>query len=238
MRQLTLTFVLGSIILMASSVQAQDSTLTTPELSPSGEAYLEAIARQRIESDVAYFDPTAAAPDLTTRERLETVEEPESRTWLGPDEGWPYGLAAALILVAIIVLFARFGGGVGIMLQPTSDNPHAARRGPRHKAGLADDFRSRNLAEITRMADRRAALVMLAQNALRKAVNANGVLLRQSWTDREALRRLPADQRHLAALRDLVRASERVQFGGRDVSEPEFEHHVAQITPLFRELAS
>ncbi len=225
-------------LLAGHLAMALDAALSAPELTPSAEAYLDAISGQRIDSDVAYFDPTAAAPELTTQERLATVEEPESRTWNGPTSAWPFGLVAALILAAIIVVFIRFGGNIGIMLQPTSDNPHAARRGPRHGQTHAADFQPRNLAEITRMADRRAALVMLAQNALRNAVTANGVLLRQSWTDREALRRLPPDQRHLTALRDLVRASERVQFGGRDVSEPEFDHHVTQITPLFRELAS
>ncbi|MEL7178195.1 MAG: DUF4129 domain-containing protein [Pseudomonadota bacterium] len=227
-------------VLIAPFAMAQDSALTTPELTPSGEAYLAAISRQGIDSNVAYFDPSAAAPALTTEERLAQVEEPqrEAWSWDGSGEAWPFGLAAAIVLIAIIIFFARFGGNIGIMLQPSSDNPHAARRGPRHARTNTADLQLRNLAEITGMADRRAALVALAQNALRKAVTANGLLLRQSWTDREALRRLPADQRHLAALRDLVRASERVQFGGRDVSEPEFAHHVTQITPLFRELAT
>lgn len=217
---------------------AQDAALTAPELSQSGQAYLRAISRQGIDSNVAYFDPTADAPNLTSQERLETVQEPSDRSWDGPEVSWPFGLVAALILIAIIFVFIRFGGNVGIMLQPSTDNPHAARRGPRHVRTSRSDVQPRNLAEITSMADRRAALVLLAQNALRKAVTANGLLLRQSWTDRETLRRLPADQRHLAELRDLVRASERVQFGGRDVTEPEFAHHVTQITPLFRELAS
>ena len=227
-------FVLSS---HAVPLAAQDAALSTPDISASGQAYLDAISRQGIDSDVAYFDPTAAAPELTTQERLETVEDPERRSWSGPNVDWPFGLAAALILIAIIFFFVRYGGNVMIMLQPTSDNPHATRRNPRAtKLGAA--HQPRKLAEITGMTDRRAALILLTQNALRKAVTANGLLLQQSWTDREALRRLPANQRHLTALRDLVRASERVQFGGRDVSEPEFTHHVTQITPLFRELAA
>lgn len=231
-----LIFVLTT--LAAPFAAAQDAALTAPELTPAGEAYLRAITRQGIDSDVAYFDPTAAAPELTTQERLETVEEPSDRSWDGLDVDWPFGLAAALILIAIIFVFARFGGNIGIMLQPSAENPHAARRGMKYARTAGADFQPSNLAEITGLADRRAALVLLAQNALRKAISANGILLRQSWTDREALRRLPADQRHLTALRDLIRASERVQYGGRDVTEPEFAHHVTQITPLFRELAT
>ena len=58
--------------------------------------------------------------------------------------------------------------------------------------------------------------------------------MQQSWTLRDALRRLPGGQAHLAALRDLVALSERVQFGDRDVSEEEFAAHVAAIDPLLR----
>ncbi|WP_168769136.1 DUF4129 domain-containing protein [Yoonia maricola] len=240
MRLLFLPFFLASSLLCAPYALAQDAVLTTPELTEAGEAYLDAVSRQRIDSDVVYFDPTAEAPALTTQEQLAALEEPDrgSPNLNAPRQAWPYGLVAAIILIAIILVFARFGGNMGIMLQPSSDNPHAARRGPRHARTSAADIQPRNLSEITGMADRRTALVALAQNALRKAVTANGLLLRQSWTDREALRRLPADQRHLTALRELIRASERVQFGGRDVTEPEFAHHVTQITPLFRELAS
>ncbi len=232
---LALPFVASMI---ASSLSAQDAALTTPEMSASGQAYLEAVARQGIDSDVVYFDPTAEAPELTTQERLETVARPQGTRWFGPRESWQFGLIAAAILIGLILLSVRFSGNFGIMLQPRSDNPHAARRAKMASPmGLAA-FENRNLADITRMTDRRAALILLTQNALRKAVTANGLLLQSSWTDRDALRRLPADQNHLKALRELVLASERVQFGGRDVSEPEFTHHVTQITPLFRELAA
>lgn len=238
MRSYLLLALLFVASLSASPLSAQDTALTTPEVTASGQAYLDAIARQGIDSDVAYFDPTAAAPELTTQERLQTVESPDRDAWFGPNAAWPYGLVAAAILIGLIMLSIRFGGNFGIMLQPSADNPHAARR--RQTAspmGLAA-FQNRNLADITSMADRRAALILLTQNALRKAVTANGLLLQASWTDRDALRRLPTDQNHLKALRELVLASERVQFGGRDVTEPEFAHHVTQITPLFRELAA
>jgi len=228
---------LFAIPFLASPLLAQEAALTTPEISTSGQAYLEAVARKGIDTDVVYFDPTAEAPELATQERLETIERPQRNTWFGPSEAWPYGLVAAAILIGLIMLSLRFGGNFGIMLQPSADNPHAARRAKQASATGLATFQDRNLAQITGMADRRAALILLTQNALRKAVTANGLLLQSSWTDRDALRRLPADQTHLKALRELVLASERVQFGGRDVSEPEFVHHVSQITPLFRELA-
>lgn len=223
-------------LLSATSLMAQDAALTMPELTSSGEAYLQAMPRLRIDTDVVYYDPAADAPRLTTQERLDTVEaiDVDLRRW--PDLTWPALVISGLILAVIIFVFIRFGGKFGMLLQPISDNPHAARRARKLHGTGAADFQPRSLKEIIGMKDRRTALILLAKSALRKAMTANDLLIRQSWTDREALRRLPADQRHLTALVALIRASERVQFGGRDVSEPEFVHHVQQITPLFREL--
>ncbi|MEJ8561928.1 hypothetical protein QTO30_12370 [Yoonia sp. GPGPB17] len=91
MRLYLLLLVLASSVLSAPFAFAQNGALGAPELTTSGKAYLDAIARRRIDSDVAYFDPTAAAPALNTQERLATVDEPEnnSRSWNGPGEAWP-----------------------------------------------------------------------------------------------------------------------------------------------------
>ena len=94
-----------------------------------------------------------------------------------------------------------------------------------------------NLDAIARIEDRRLALVTLAQSALICAVRENGLLLQRSWTARDAMRRLPQDMSHRHALRDLVTAGERVLFGGRDVSEADFQDHVDQIRPLFADAA-
>jgi len=224
-------------LLSATFLMAQDSVLTTPELTPSGEAYLQAMPRQRIDTDVVYYDPAADAPQLNTPERLETVAEIDVDLRKLPNLKWPTLVISGLVLAVILFVFSRYGGKFGMLLQPLSDNPHSARRAQKLPGTGAADFQPRSLREIIGMKDRRAALILLAKSALRKAMTANDLLIRQSWTDREALRRLPSDQRHLTALVALIRASERVQFGGRDVSEPEFVHHVKQITPLFRELA-
>lgn len=223
--------------LAANAAPAQDVALTSPELSTSGEAYLDTISRHRIATDVVYFDPTAAAPELDTQAQIEAAQSDEDTSREGLDIDWPLGLSAAAVIALIIFLFIRFGGNMGIVLQPTPSNPAANRRSAT-RLRRNSPVEARNLAQIIQIADRREALILLAQNALHKAVTANGLLLQQSWTDRETLRRLPASQHHLAALKELVLASERVQFGGRDVTEPEFKHHVTQMTPLFRELAA
>ena len=46
------------------------------------------------------------------------------------------------------------------------------------------------------------------------------------------LRRVQGDPGQVAALRALVLDSERVQFGGRDVSEDDFQSHVAAVRPI------
>ena len=89
-----------------------------------------------------------------------------------------------------------------------------------------------DLTAILQTSDRQRALVMLAQTALVRTVAANGVLLQPSWTMRDALRHIPAEQTHLEALRSLVATGERVLFGNREVSEVEFQAHVAGIRPL------
>ena len=90
-----------------------------------------------------------------------------------------------------------------------------------------------NLQAILRMTDRREALVALSQFLLNRVVAAQGVLLQRSWTARDAMRRVPRDFDHRAALYDLVLASERVHFGGRDVTEEEFRAHLDRLRPLY-----
>ena len=78
----------------------------------------------------------------------------------------------------------------------------------------------------------------LAQYALARVVTANGLRLQKSWTVRDALRRLPADQSYLAQLRALVLAAEGVHFGGRDVTDDEFTAHLNATRPLLAEASA
>ena len=73
----------------------------------------------------------------------------------------------------------------------------------------------------------------LSHHLIAKVITAQGVLLQRSWTARDAMRRIPRDFDHREALQNLVLDSERVQFGGRDVSEDEFRAHVDALRPLY-----
>ena len=216
------------------SATAQNSTAI--ELEPSGEAYLRAIRFRRINSGVRYFDPTGPAPPIETSEQPLPLTDEDDRTADGRSpQSLPTMLIAGAILLGIMFLFYRFGGS--ITLSTRSDAENAARI---KSGGRATDFEEldgepRSLETILNIKDRSEALVLLANRALASAVSANGVLLQRSWTARDALRRVPSAQAHLDALKALVMDSERAQFGGRDVSEAQFQDHVDRIRPLLRE---
>ncbi len=233
MHRLLYLFTCLIALALVPQARAQQATQEPLSIGPSGEAYIQAVRRRGIDTDVAYFDPTAPAP------RLETDQEPDrtpaERRSAGDLIVNPsvMGIVAAVILIVILFFFFRFGGNMSVSLKGDAQNlartPKSARRKQQGIASLPND-----LAAILSIQDRRQALVLLAQSALSRAITANGLLLQRSWTARDALRRLPREQQHLDALSDLVAAGERVHFGGRDVPEEMFRDHVARIKPLFR----
>ncbi|KMW60117.1 hypothetical protein AIOL_000269 [Candidatus Rhodobacter oscarellae] len=218
----------------AAPAGAQQAAVEPLEIGESGEAYLKSIRYRRIGTDVAYYDPTRPAPPL------ETTETPRQRSQNRDAASaelprMPAIILTAGILLLITYLFMTFGGGISVSLGRAAENTTSGRRrrgsGGRHgdQPVLPD-----SLEAVLRIRDRREALVALAQAVLARTVGAQGVLMQRSWTARDALRRVPRNLEHREALQSLVLAGERVQFGGRDVSEEEFDAHVARIRPLFR----
>ncbi|MEO1346385.1 MAG: DUF4129 domain-containing protein [Pseudomonadota bacterium] len=211
----------------SAQVRVEDGT----EMTPSAEAYLEALRFRGIDAEVAYFDPSRPPPDLYTK------ETPDPNGFdvdvnLDRDQGTLIINAVSLaVLLGIAYLFLRFGGRFSVSLRADRDAGRevAAVKREGSALGTVPD----NLDAIARIEDRRLALVTMAQSALIRALRENGLLLQRSWTARDAMRRLPQDMSHRHALRDLVSAGERVLFGGRDVSEADFQDHLDQIRPLF-----
>lgn len=223
---------------LAAPAAAQQASVEPLEIGPSGEAYLRAIRFRGIDSEVAYFDPTRPAPPLNTSEnpRAKPEEEefdPEAAQRASDTSRTVTMVITVLIVVAILYLFVKFGGAGSISFGRTPDN--SARRDGRGMSvdGVGDGAGPANLQAILRMTDRREALVALSQFLLNRVVAAQGVLLQRSWTARDAMRRVPRDFDHRAALYDLVLASERVHFGGRDVTEEEFRAHLDRLRPLY-----
>lgn len=231
MRGLTLLILAVALAATTESAPAQEAVAEPVEIRESGTDYLGSLRFRRIDTDVGYFDPTRPAPPLDTR-----AEPPKRRDPLEPGEiDLPTTLITTAILLVIGYVFLRYGGGFSVALRREAENAERARRGRGPVSG-GDDEVPASLDSILRLKDRREALVLLARKALAATVEANGVLLQRSWTARDALRHIPPDQRYLDELRALVLASERVQFGGRDVAEDEFEGHLVRITPLIRPL--
>lgn len=230
---LTVAFCLGFCPCQGAAQEAEPQALET---GPSGEAYLDAIRFRGIETEVGYYDPTAAAPKLETNQ---TPPAPAPKPGGGVTlESLSTGRIVAIVLACVLLLglaivIFRVSGSFTLSLQGDAQNPARAR-----KAAGTGVFNvtatPADLAAILATSDRRRALVMLAQAALARTVTANGVLLQPSWTLRDALRHIPPGQAHLAALRNLVMTGEGVLFGNRDVTEAEFQARLADVGPLMK----
>lgn len=224
---------LGAIVMGAQAVCAQSSDPETLEIGPSGEAYLATLARG-IDTNVAYFDPTRAAPELSTDVQPQREAREPFRVADFDIARWQVNLVVALILIALIVFVAKNAGSISILSRRVGDADSAsAANAPARPHGRPELPKS--LSTILANTNRREAIVQLARAVLARVANANGLLLQRSWTARDTLRRIPNEQSHLAAIRDLVLTSERVQFGGYPISEDEFKAHVDAAGPLFVE---
>lgn len=222
MLRLFILLIFLSLLPPIAQSNAQEPVQEPLEIGDSGSEYLKSIRWRGINPEVSYFDPSAPPPNLDTKQEPERIStEREGQELSGR---WTTGLIAAALLALVLYLFLRFGGGLAVSLKRDTENPMRGRaKGQAETPVWAE--RLGTLDEILRMRDRRRALILLAQTALAKTVAANGVLMQRSWTARDALRHIPATQQHLDDLRALVLASERVQFGGRDVTEDEFRRH-------------
>lgn len=227
--------------LFAQPLFAQSVLDDRPHVSHSGSDYQRAVRFRGIDTDATYYDPLEPLPPLKVDERLG-----RPATQDGPD-GTPRGEAAAdwtaergvIAAVAAAILFAlaylvlRHGGSLAVSLKREAANPARTSGAARAQGGLPDEAVPDSLEEVLRIGDRQRALIVLARSALARVLGAHGVLLQKSWTARDALRHIPAGQEHVAGLRRLILASERVHFGGRTVSEGEFDEIVAEVRPLF-----
>jgi hypothetical protein len=239
MRHVILPALTLFVFLSPTWVSAQEAVSQPLEIGPSGTDYMDAIRYRNVETDVAYYDPTGAAPRLEPG-REPVLPPPEADADNTP-EMFSFSrilviLAAFAILAGLVLLVFRSGGGFTLSMQSDAQNPTRSRRSGQTGASVTADGTPADLKAILATADRRKALIMLAQAALVRTVAANDILLQASWTMRDALRHIPKGQIHLDALHSLVLAGERVLFGNRDVTEAEFQAHVATIRPLMAEV--
>lgn len=223
---------LMSLALAAPSA-AQHNELGEIELQASGVAYLRATRLRGLDRSVAYFDPNRPPPPFETRQPDRGTESgaPSMLPSAGPARTTTL-LLTGMIMLGIVYLFVTYSGGLSVSLRQEDDGAATKER----RGGPNNGSNSRHaigLDAILSMPDRREALVALCRSLLARVVTAEGVLLHKSWTDRDTLRRVPRDHPQHGALQQLVFASERVQFGGRDVTEQDLKDHVDRLRALW-----
>lgn len=217
---------------------AQEEASGGLEATESGQDYQRSIRLRGIENDVRYFDPTQPAPPLETREQ--PPEEQAANETDGLDNSSSQGttgervmtlIISAAVIGGIVYLIVQYGGAMSVNFSRNPEN--LSRDGQRRNVDVLDNDKPlSNLDEILQMSDRKAALIALSRLVLNRVIEAQGILVQRSWTARDALRRVPRDFSHREALTKLIRDSERVQFGGRDISQSEFDAHVDSTRSL------
>lgn len=222
---------LGAVLIGAQGSLAQSPQTQPVEVGPSGAAYLDVVGRN-IDTNVAYFDPNGRAPELSTDVKPQRDEREPFRIADFDVERWQVNLVFALILLSVVVFTAKNAGSISILSRRVTDADSASTaQTPIRESDQVDLPKS--LGTILENSNRHEAIVHLARAVLARVAQSNGLLLHRSWTARDTLRRISADQLHLATIRDLVLASERVKYGDYPISEDEFKAHVKAAGPLF-----
>lgn len=242
MRIVTALLFLAFLSVLGGPVAAQSSRLDPLEVQQSGQDYLDTVRNRRVETEMGYFDPNREAPSLDVDQEIpenagnEVVETVVEQTFSQTGR-WTLFTVFALILAGLLFLIVVQGGRLPVAFKKAPENTKSSG----DAGGYAVPKEARvpaTIEAVLNMADRRDALVSLCKALLARTVASEGVLLQDSWTDRDTLRRVPRTMPQFEALRALVFASERVQFGGRDVTEDEFQSHVRRLSPIWQEGAA
>ncbi|MEM8550759.1 MAG: hypothetical protein AAGF45_00120, partial [Pseudomonadota bacterium] len=221
---------------VAHSAEAGPVVLEAPERE-TAVRYRDATARHRLNDGVTYYDPLRPAPELRADRRAERMVNERDGVTIGlPDRGF-WSIVFAVIFLTVVFFAFRFGLRPNIVISSPQEGRRAKVRrigAPGASGRPGGGAVPSGLEKIAAIADRREALVALAQAVLARALDANGLLPGRSWTMRDAVARIPAAWPHRERLASLAFASEVAHFGGRDVSEPAFQAHLADATEILR----
>lgn len=205
-------------------------------IGPGGAAYVDAVRGSGARTGVAYYDPGRPAPELRTDIEVAPPArpaEPAAASEPIPIDRWMVAVVFALVLLAVLLLAARFGGGRAASFARPPERGLRARAAAAPPAPAAGEPGPDGLEAIAGLADRRRALQVLLERALERAARANGRSLARSQTVRDVLRSLPATWPALPALQRIARQAEVVRFGGRALSEDAFRRCIEAARPIF-----
>ncbi len=220
------------------TASAQHREMSAERVGPSGEAYAAAIRFRGIDAQVAYFDPTRPPPPIETRQPVGRNDDGTPRQTFGLTAGNEIAFVIFfVVLFGFIYLLLPYVGGLPVSFSRQPDDESALSE-EKSGFGQEDDPMQVGIRTILNMPDRKRALILLCKNLLTQVVASEGVLVQRSWTDRDTLRRVPQDHAQREVLTALVYDCERVQFGGRNVSEDEFRSYLTRVQPLVSKAVS
>ncbi|NBD30281.1 MAG: hypothetical protein GVY31_09630 [Alphaproteobacteria bacterium] len=220
--------------LMPGTLPAQDGDRTESyrivesvdaPLGDASQGYRDLAARYRVSTDPVYA--------MQIEGNLSSGRQARDRNALSPrplrdapalDLGGMGVFLVILVLVAALFLWLKFGGS-GALLRREPDDEQVARApadwdmGADHDAGDPRGL----LDRIAAMEDRSAALVLLLRHCLLAAAGQTETRFARSDTERLAFRRLPRSWQSHDLLGALLRKTELVHYGGRPVTESDFQ---------------
>lgn len=190
---------------------------------PDAIRYAEAARRHRIDTDMIYAIKIDG--DITGGAR----KEPRDRNRISAPniDGNGLGvLAMAFALIAALALWMRFGGS-GMLLARAPSKTQDAEPSAAPDSWRIDADASKNpndlLARLAEMPDRREAMVQLLRHCLLRASDDSDTRFARADTEREAFARLPGTWHHHVALKQLLRDTELVHYGGREVTAENYQ---------------
>lgn len=171
-----------------------------------------------ITPDTRPDDDAPAAP-------LAAPPEPENRPETEPVSALTQGLVLAAIALLILYGLYRARGRLAALFRRPQEGREAGREEgpPAPVEGRTPAAAEDGLAALRRMSDRGEALRRATRAAFETALGAQGGRWRRAETMRDALQSVPDAWPARAALARLSETTERVLFGGRPLSEREFE---------------
>lgn len=213
---------------------AQISQEDLADTGPRDPAVQQSMSWERVDDDLIYLRPSATF-DPNGNLEIEVPEKPRDRETQFSTFRWSWVAIFGLVILAVIVVFVLQGSRIQVGFGRTRDGSRAvdAETGPEGLVVQDGDVKG-FLDRLAAMADRREALILLVNQALERAAQANAMTLGRAQTGRDVIRALPGSWQYRDTLRDLVRQAEIVHFGGRDISEDRWQECLSAARPLFR----
>lgn len=220
LRRSSLCLVILGLTLSTSPVSAQDTiTFIDPPRGEAAELYLDTVPR-RMKTDIQYVDETNI--DLLDADARPARSSDRTSLEVG-DRGGMGTFFVIFLLAALLFIFLKFGGAGGLLRADPNAEKKTRKRAKGWGLSSDDETAGDILSKVRAMASRKDALVLLLRHCLLQASEETQVFFKRSDTEREAYARLPISWRRISELKTLLQSTELVHYGGRDITDTDFE---------------